>query len=318
MIENRLIFLLFTILIFCFYKKVVKILENRKILINIESCTKCKACFNECPHSCYSWETEQLGFAENADEECMECGHCVAICPVAIIKVKVNSVEDVKPIPTKEVVANYDSLLNLVQVRRSYRKFKKTPIPKELIEKILDLTRYTPTGHNEENIYYTVVQDPGLRDKFSQEITDQVKNFVKKFEDPEGRESLRKVLPADIMKIAESVIPAFYRKIKEIEAGLDVWHWDAEFIIIHAPKKAATPIENCSLAAMNIMLAAETLGLGTCSLGYATQMLNQFRTVSKLVKIPRNHKVAYCLSIGYPKVKYLRIPSRNKPKTTYF
>jgi nitroreductase len=71
------------------------------------------------------------------------------------------------------------------------------------------------------------------------------------------------------------------------------------------------------LAAGQIMLAAETLGLGTCSLGYITAFLNQFKTVSKIAKIPRKHAVGYSLAIGYPKAKYIRIPSRKPLKANW-
>ena len=76
--------------------------------------------------------------------------------------------------------------------------------------------------------------------------------------------------------------------------------------------------ENCALAACQIMLAAETLGLGTCSLGYIKNFFNTMRSIAKIVKLPIKHVVGYTLAIGYPKARYYRIPARKPLKVKWF
>lgn len=292
-------------------------IENDHVQVKIEDCTKCKMCVKACPYNLYLFQDNELKLADIFNEFCIECGHCVAICPVNIITLKCHLDERPKDIPKKALLASYDSLYGLVIKRRSIRYFKKDIIPKETIEKILELARYTATGHNEENIFYTVVQDPDLLKGFVNEITTNVQNFVDKYEDPEGRRSLMAVLPKELMEKAGDLVQDFKRKLRDITNGKEVWTWNTQIIIIHSPKNSATLKENCSLAAENIMLAAESLGLGTCSLGYATSILNQFRSVSKLVKIPRTHVVGYTLAIGYPNIKYQRIPQRKPVKVNW-
>jgi nitroreductase/NAD-dependent dihydropyrimidine dehydrogenase PreA subunit len=292
-------------------------MENSKIRINIEDCIKCKICVDEC--SCYYFEDDSLCLIEDFEDFCIECGHCVAVCPPNIIRLKVYSAEEVIQLPEKENLPTFNLLANLFQTRRSRRQFKEAKVPKELIERILTIAgRYSATGHNEQNVHFTIVQDRELLRKISEECNLQISNLVKKFETKEGRESLKKVMPEDIMEKIEELIPSFKRKLIRIEQGKEVWRWDAELIIIHSPKEAASLIENCTLAVGQIMLAAETLGLGTCSLGYITAWLNQFRSVSKIVKIPLKHIVGYTLAIGYPKAKYLRIPIRKPLKAKWF
>ncbi|MHA1147279.1 MAG: nitroreductase family protein [Promethearchaeota archaeon] len=286
-------------------------IENSKVQVKVEECINCKMCMKVCPYNLYFFENEQISLSEIFEEFCIECGHCVSICPANIISLKCHDEQKWKPLPEKSSIANYDALYSLVIKRRSIRHFKKERVPKELLVKILELARYTATGHNEENLYYTIVQDPELLKKFINTITNNVQNFINKYEDPEGRKSLEAVLPKQIMEKAGELVSDFKRKLNDIASGKEVWTWDTQIIIVHSPKTAATLIENCSIAAENIMLAAESLGLATCSLGYATAMLNQFRSVSKVVKIPRNHRVGYTLSIGYPKINYLRVPARN-------
>ena len=291
-------------------------LENSKVIIDIDSCTKCQACVNLC--SFYSFNSDALCLEDIMDEECIECGKCVAVCPVNAIRLKVHIDETLNNVPTNEELPSFESLSKLFQVRRSRRQFKKDSIPKDLIEKILNVAgRYSATGHNQENVYFTVIQDRDILKKFSDELTSQVKTLVEKFEDPEGRKSLETMFPPEMMKKVEEVIPSFKRVLKYISTGKERWRWDAELIIIHSPKDALSLLENCTLAAGQIMLAAETLGLGTCSLGYPAALLNIYRSLSKIAKIPIKHTVGYCLAIGYPKAKYFRIPARKPLKAKW-
>ena len=292
-------------------------IENSKIIVDVDNCTKCKSCVNECPRRLLCFKNDQLAFSDEFEELCLECSHCVAVCPVNIIQLKTVPIAEVKEIKELEKPADFTSISNLIKMRRSIRQFKEKTVPKELIQKILDVARYAPTGHNEENVHYTVVQNRETLKQFSDEITKQITNLYNMYIDPKGRESLKSTLSNAIYEKLEENILNFKTHLEEIKKGRDVWRWNAELIIIHSPKTAMTPIENCSLAAGHIMLAAESLDLGTCSLGYATAFINQFKTVSKIVKLPRNHIAAYTLAIGYPNVKYFRIPARKTLKADW-
>ncbi len=293
-----------------------KVLENALIRIDIGECTKCRSCVDEC--NFYYFEDDTLHLIEDFEDSCIECGHCVALCPVNIITLKGYHPEKVNKLPDSKDLPTFDALANLFQIRRSRRQFQERSVPKELLEKLLNTAgRYSATGHNEQNVYFTVLQDRKLLRRISDEVTLQVSNLVNKFETEEGRESLRKVFPEDLMEKAKEGIPSFKRKLIRIEQGKEVWRWDAELIIIHSPKDAVSLNENCTLAAGQIMLAAETSGLGTCSLGYITAFLNIYRSVSKIAKIPLKHVVGYTLAVGYPVAKYLRIPTRKPLKANW-
>jgi nitroreductase/NAD-dependent dihydropyrimidine dehydrogenase PreA subunit len=291
-------------------------LENSKVIVDIDSCTRCKACANECYY--YYFDSDNMHFHEEMEEYCIECGKCVAICPVNAIRLKSHQNEILIDVPAIEELPSFESLNKLFKTRRSRRQFKKKPVPRELIEKILDVAgRYSATGDNQENVYFTIVQDRQILKKLSNECTTQVKNLVEKYEDPQGKESLASVFDPSMMQKIKEVIPSFKRRLKRIESGEEVWRWDAEIIILHSPKESISLIENCTLAANQIMLAAETLGLGTCSLGYINTFLNQFRSISKIVKLPIKHSAGYTIAIGYPLAHYYRIPARKPLKATW-
>jgi nitroreductase/NAD-dependent dihydropyrimidine dehydrogenase PreA subunit len=296
---------------------VINVLENTRVIVDIDSCNKCRACSDECSY--FYFKEDALHFAEKMDELCIDCGKCVAVCPVDAIKLKVNEQDTLEVVPTKEEIPIFESLLNLFKSRRSRRQFTEKPVSKDLIEKIINIAgRYSPTGHNQENVHFTIVQDKNILKQISDESTKQVTNLIRVFEEPEGRKTLEKAFPPGLIKRIEEVIPSFKLDIKEIKKGREVWRRNAEIIVIHTPKDALTPIQNCTLAACQIMLAAETLGLGTCSLGYLTYFFNEFRPVGKIIKLPLKHSVGYTLAIGYPKARYFKIPEKKPLKAKWF
>lgn len=59
----------------------------------------------------------------------------------------------------------YDSFLELLKKRRTSWVFKPDPIPDELIEKIIDAARYSPSGFNSQPWEFVVIKEQELRDK---------------------------------------------------------------------------------------------------------------------------------------------------------
>ncbi|MFA5744308.1 MAG: nitroreductase family protein [Candidatus Nanoarchaeia archaeon] len=60
-------------------------------------------------------------------------------------------------------------------------------------------------------------------------------------------------------------------------------------------------IENVSLAAENILLAAHSLGLGACYLGaFDPENPKVEKSISKALKLPKNIHLVCILSVGYP------------------
>ena len=288
----------------------INVIENSKIKIDLDNCTKCKECVKDCVVNLFSFDQGFLRLDDSFEEVCIECGHCEAVCPVNVIRLKFHEEEELEHSSRREEFPQYNSFLKLVLNRRSIRRFKEKAIPKDLIEKLLKIGKYSPTGSNSENISYTVVQDIAIVTAISKHITSKVTRLVNTLEDPQGRKLLEKRLTEDEIRLAVENLPKSKRKLQMIKQGIDYWCWNGELIIIHGDKTVGGIPANTALAAANIMLAAEILGLGACSLGYLTYFINESRTIKELLKIPNNHIVGYSLTMGYPDVKYNRIPAR--------
>ena len=290
---------------------------NPKIEVDLDVCTKCKACTRACPLRLYYFRDDNLVMRRSTEILCMECGHCFAACPVNAIKLRFYpDGEKIEILETLELPP-YKKLLNLIKSRRSIRNFKSEPIPDDLWDNLIEAGKYSPTGHNDQMVNFTILRDPELLKKFSNEITKGFIELSKIYAERGKWKEYRKSFEKSDRKIIEGTLPYFSDTLKGIERGEDFWRWNGELIIIHASKKTSTLIPDCSVAASNIMLAAESLGLGTCSLGMATTAINTIENVAKVIQFPQNHVVGYTLAVGFPKVKYYRIPPRRSAKVKW-
>lgn len=289
-------------------------IENSKIKIDLTNCTKCGECLRDCVANLFYFNQGLLRIVDSFEDHCIECGHCEAVCPVNAIQLIFHKERELEPSPVMEEVLTYNTFLNLVLKRRSIRRFKEKSVPKELIEKLLRVGKYSPTSSNSENIFYSVVQDKSIVAAISKHITGKMTRFVKALEDPKGRMYLKNSISEEEFNQAVEDLPKTKRILERVAQGIDFWCWNGELIIIHGDKTIGGVLSNSALAAAHIMLAAETLALGTCSLGYLTYFINRSQTIKDLIKIPENHIVGYSLTIGYPDVKYARIPARKPSK----
>ena len=64
------------------------------------------------------------------------------------------------------------------------------------------------------------------------------------------------------------------------------------------------------LASAYVELMANSLGLGVLYSGFFRVIYKLNPSIRKLIPIRRGYKLSHCMVIGYPKVKYQRIPPR--------
>ncbi|MDZ4677032.1 MAG: nitroreductase family protein [Oligoflexia bacterium] len=138
-------------------------------------------------------------------------------------------------------------LLDLMKQRRSIRKYKKDPIPKELIDKILEAGFWAPSGKNLQNWRFFVVtgkkRDEYL--KYSQKSWLGIKDILKAKLKP----SLYEFTERFFFTLGDAPVLVFcYTKNDPNERYL-------------------TSVGSVYMAVQNILLMAQANGLGTCSMG---------------------------------------------------
>jgi nitroreductase len=81
---------------------------------------------------------------------------------------------------------------------------------------------------------------------------------------------------------------------------------------------ASCAAEDALLASQNIVLAAHTMGLGTCLVGFAVEAMKRDLSIQESIGIPRNETVYSVIAIGRPDVSYVRPAGRKVPVVRTF
>ena len=126
--------------------------------VNIERCVKCGKCVKDCPTNTLEMKDGVPSVRDGKGVGCIRCQHCLAVCPEAALTLDgVNSESLVPladmPIPPPNEVAN------LIRSRRSIRQYVRENVPREDIDALLETLKYVPTGCNNMDLTFVVVDD---------------------------------------------------------------------------------------------------------------------------------------------------------------
>ncbi|MHA1651138.1 MAG: nitroreductase family protein [Candidatus Helarchaeota archaeon] len=286
-----------------------------KILgINSEKCINCGQCIADCPQKLYSEvdETNQIIF-EDPYNICILCGHCLAICPTnAIIAEEIEDLYEFEEAKDPSKLLNYENLMKLLRARRSIRRFQDKPIPREQIEMILQAMRYAPSASNKQSWNYIVLTNREKIKIFADKVMElyyllrkvlKLKFLLRFF----VRGETRRLLLDPGTKIA------IERTIADHKAGKDVMFYNAPCVIVlHSLQYGNMAGADAGIALTHGMLAAQSLGIGTCWIGLAQEAVFRKKKLRKWLGIPKGRNCFGVLALGFPDVKYYRAPPRNK------
>ena len=176
-------------------------------------------------------------------------------------------------------------LVEAIKGRRSIRKFKTQPVSKEMLEEILDLALWAPSGMNRQEWYFVVVQ--------GEKKNELLKIFSSAFENI--RPNLEKVF-VEKPKIVEGMKQFF-----QTYGGAPV------FILAYAGKSPSGQWDTHStaVALQNLLLAAHAAGLGAV---WTDGVLNKEGEINALLNI-EGRKLVAVVPVGYPD-EIPRVPPR--------
>jgi len=96
------------------------------------------------------------------------------------------------------------------------------------------------------------------------------------------------------------------------DPSVNIFHGADTVILICAKQGPFAPVEDCFLAAENLMLAAHGLGLGSCPVGFARPWFNDPEVKAQL-GIPAHYTPVLPIVIGFAAEQPVRLP-KNAPE----
>jgi ferredoxin len=282
--------------------------EAGQIAIDYAKCNGCGLCVDVCADFEYKVIKGKVVPSGTSVFGCIGCGQCMAICPADAIKIngRMLSPDDLFPLLKEKRSIQYPEFLSLLQTRRSIRQFKDQDVPQEIIDKVIEAAKTAPMGIPPSDVNVLVIKG---KEKGHQFIID----FCKYLESQQWMVSkwFTTLMRPFWGKVNDELFGKFLRPLIRIyldsmKKGDNVVTYNAPVTLYFYGSPYTDPADPI-IAATYTMLAAESLGLGTCMIGAIHPFLQHGGAAQKFRK---DHGIRYksqtglFLIMGYPKVHF--------------
>lgn len=181
-----------------------------------------------------------------------------------------------------------NNVLETIMNRRSIRSYKDEQLSEMEVQSILDAGIQAPSANNSQSWHFTVIQN---------------KNIINFISD-KSKEEMRKSDNETIVKIGKSEINIFYNA--------------PTIIIVSGKEDVLSSLVDCSAAIENMLIAAESIGVGSVWIGFVRFFFSLKEEVKKL-NMPEGYVPYYAVALGHKKDdnKVTGPSNRNKNVVNY-
>ncbi len=167
-------------------------------------------------------------------------------------------------------------LLEAIYARRAVREFTGEPVPEMSLRQLVAAAVQAPNAANQQPWSFTIVRDKALLARMSQEVK------------------------AHMLGTSATGLIAHYFEDYLNDAEFDVFYNAPALIVISSVATNPWAIEDCALAAENLMLTAHAIGLATCWVG-VTQRWLETPDGKAALNLPVSQKPVAPIIVGHPK-----------------
>jgi nitroreductase/NAD-dependent dihydropyrimidine dehydrogenase PreA subunit len=292
------------------------------IIIDRERCKACGICGHTCPrHILVTIESDGVKTTVVSEERvdlCMECGHCEAVCPNSAIHLE--SFDGKEFAPVKDLEMDDDSLLTLMKQRRSIRRYKDKPVPRELLERIIEAAGAAPTGTGQSTTGVIVIDNPETLSAFSELLYELYEGLEKALKNPMARFIIkRRVGKQTLNTLQNFVMPGMHWYIRWYREGQsnEILRDCPALMLFHSLVQEPMASENCLIAAFHSIFMAHVLGIGTCFNDLIPPACNRSPEIRDFLELPGDREIYSSLTLGYPKYKFKRSIPRDLAGVRY-
>lgn len=180
--------------------------------------------------------------------------------------------------------------IRVIMGRRSVRRYKEKQVDEGALHTIMEAAIHAPSAMNAQRWYFAVVQDRGLLDRMVGAVRENVMSS--------GPEVMKQ-------RVSDPEYHTFYHA--------------PTVVMIFADEKHRFAHIDCGLAAGNIALAAESLGISSCvmtspGLAFAG---GKGEGLKKELGVPEGYSFVCAVALGYMDGERPATPPRNRDVIKY-
>ena len=166
--------------------------------------------------------------------------------------------------------------------RRSIRRFEPKQIEETALQQVLQAGLYAPSAGGRQGVIFAVCQDKEVNERLGK---------------------IKRANSQPRMATATSFVSREQPSIADDPKLTNAFYDAPTVITMFAPKNFLFSVDDCAVAAENMMLAVDALGIGSCYIGqgwpafddpYGQEILRQWN-------IPTDHYAVMQLLLGYPR-----------------
>ena len=179
--------------------------------------------------------------------------------------------------------SNEEVVMKTILTRRSIRDYKEEPVSREEMGKILECGIYAPSAMNMQTWAVRVVDNKEFLD--------------------------------DVTAIAVKQNP----KLAEQPGFRNLFRNAPTVAFVACPEESYSGEYDCGLLSQNMMLAAWSMGIGSCCLGSVVPVMNseEARPYLERLELPEGYKLLVGIAFGYPAGDIPTAPERDANKAYY-
>jgi len=192
-----------------------------------------------------------------------------------------------------------------IYLRRSVRDYKQSDVADDIIRELIKAGTYAPTAGNRQPWRFVVIKNREMITRLS--------------------ERAKKLWLLWLDRLGEIADPQVERLASQMKMPeFNIFYNAPVLVLIFAAARAsshqealAAEVENrflrddCAAAAENMMLAARSLGIGSCWIGFGLSLDSDHDTREEL-SAPEGYRLMVPLIFGYPAKESQTAPSRNE------
>jgi nitroreductase len=202
--------------------------------------------------------------------------------------------------------ADWNEVEEAILTRRSIRKFKGRQPPAHLIRRILEMGRFAPSQGNCQPWSFVVVRDREMIAEMEQYCVAVCQNMTAGIDytnyesGSEQRAAILQNTQVLNRQNPNSFHPVPMTAIKSIAKGrFAVFHKAPTVILILVDKRGVgVPEVDVGVVGTNIVLAAQSLGLGTCWVGFS-RLLSSNTALCEKLGVAAPFEIAEAICVGY-------------------
>ena len=173
-------------------------------------------------------------------------------------------------------------IFETIMHRRSIRRFEPKQIEETALQQILQAGLYAPCAGGRQGVIFAVCQDKKVNERLGK---------------------IKRANSNPRMATATSFVSREQPSIADDPKLTNAFYDAPTVITLFAPKNFLFSVDDCAVAAENMMLAADALGIGSCYIGqgwpafaapYGQEILRKWN-------IPADHYAVMQLLLGYAK-----------------